>query len=173
MKKYIIISLAVAFSMLFCACSGQGDVETTVPQTTTATATTVKETQPVATPPVTEAETEPVTEASTEEIVEVTEPDNSYIILGKWKVTHYVMSDSTQTEAKQEIIYNFKDDGNFTVNINGNEATGIYTYENNVITYTSDTTGESGTFTYDSSTATLNDADAHSDLKAVMVKIIE
>ena len=108
--------------------------------------------------------------SSTDDTSNDTSDDNYTIIDGEWSLSYYEQPNGQHTEAQRSITYIFNDDGTFTVNNNGNIMTGTYTFDGSNLSYTSDASGEQGTFTYNENDKTLIDTDENSEMSAVFIK---
>ncbi len=108
--------------------------------------------------------------SSTDDTSNDTSDDNYTIIDGEWSLSYYEQPNGQHTEAQRSITYIFNDDGTFTVNNNGNIMTGIYTFDGTNLSYTSDASGEQGTFIYNEDDETLIDTDENSEMSAVFIK---
>lgn len=183
MNKMIAFLVVLISVMSLCSCSS-GDIQPTE-------APTQKPTEIVTQPPTQEPTEEPTqapTQAPTELPQEVTtvfatmsssriesgtrsfSTGDLTLITGTWTLDYYETADKNKTKPKTDISYTFKEDGTFSVSVNGNVATGIFVFDGSKISYTADASGEKGEFTYDSSAKTLNDIDSTGGTTAVMIK---
>lgn len=199
MKKILIaVCILSMFTISTAGCTkGETDAtEASAPTQVTTEAPTPSPTQPPTEAP-TLAPTEPDTESSTFSEVTVenstfsvsivapivpettnppssstynTSDENYTIIDGEWSLSYYEQPNGQHTDAQRSITYIFNDDGTFTVNNNGNIMTGIYTFDGTNLSYTSDTSGEQGTFIYNEDDETLIDTDENSEMSAVFIK---
>lgn len=102
--------------------------------------------------------------------IDDTSDDDYTIIDGEWSLSYYEQPNGQHTAAQRSITYIFNDDGTFTVNNNENIMTGTYTFDGTNLSYTSDASGEQGTFIYNEDDETLIDTDESSEMSAVFIK---
>ena len=117
--------------------------------------------EPITTPPPTEKPTVPVTEEQ-----QPTQPSTEFykdneIIEGEWYLAYYERAGGggRHVAPRTTVSYEFNIDGTFTVTNNGIEMTGRYSFNGKTLYYVSDSSGETGAFTFDEEKDILTDED--------------
>ncbi|MBQ7521633.1 MAG: hypothetical protein IJU14_01995 [Clostridia bacterium] len=112
--------------------------------------------EPITTPPPTEIPTVAPTQAPTED--ESLPSSENDTVAGSWTLAYYERN-GRHISPKTTIVYTFNIDGTFSINNNGFERTGRYSFNGEILSYVSDINGEIGNFVFDETKDILTDTD--------------